>query len=148
MELLSTPNPEPAVPITSSGFPGAGVPAPVGIMPVSEPLPSTLISPSVGIAPTPILSSPTPVAPVPATVGAPAPAPGAIPSMVAFEKNGLRITFDFLKKPGDPTVTLIQAVSLNGTPIQLTDYSFQVAVPKVRSCALARSLGRCLAASR
>ncbi|KAL8532638.1 hypothetical protein ACS0TY_009011 [Phlomoides rotata] len=52
------------------------------------------------------------------------------PSIVAFESNSLKITFNFSKEPGSPQTTLIEAQFLNKSPNIYSNFIFQAAVPK------------------
>lgn len=54
----------------------------------------------------------------------------AIPSLVAFEKNGLKVEFTFDRQEGQP-VTNITLTATNSNPTPLNDFVFQAAVPKV-----------------
>lgn len=63
--------------------------------------------------------------------GAPAAGP-SFPSIVAFEKDGLRINFDFSKPAANSQQTTIKATYTNSGPAPFTDFVFQAAVPKVR----------------
>ncbi|XAR65048.1 hypothetical protein NMG60_11009004 [Bertholletia excelsa] len=51
-------------------------------------------------------------------------------SIVAFESNSLKITFNFSKPQGNPETTLIEAVFTNKLPNVGTAFVFQAAVPK------------------
>lgn len=65
-------------------------------------------------------------------LGAPTPAPaaGGIPSITAFEKNGLKLVFSFERSPSSPVVTAITLSATNSTALPMTDFLFQAAVPK------------------
>lgn len=52
-------------------------------------------------------------------------------SIVAYEKNGLRITFTLEHVDLPSTISIIMA-AFNETPLPLSEFLFQVAVPKVR----------------
>ncbi|KAL8550468.1 hypothetical protein ACS0TY_009050 [Phlomoides rotata] len=52
------------------------------------------------------------------------------PSIVAFESNSLKITFNFSKEPGSPQTTLIEAQFLNKSLNIYSNFIFQAAVPK------------------
>ena len=76
-------------------------------------------------------AAPQPGAPVAADFGdmfgapAPAAAAPAFPSVTAWEKDGLRIAFDFGKPPGQPAVTDITATyTTSGAAV--SDFSLQV----------------------
>jgi len=57
--------------------------------------------------------------------------PSSTKSMIALNKDGLRIEFtNFSKVPGDPTTIVIETKATNSTPFVMTDYLFQAAVPK------------------
>ena len=62
--------------------------------------------------------------------GSPAPvAAPAFPSVTAWEKDGIRIVFDFSKAPGQPAVTDITATYItSGAPV--SDFALQVGAPK------------------
>ena len=55
-----------------------------------------------------------------------------IPSITAFEKNGLLVKFSFERDPLDSTVYHITLTATNSTPLPFTDFLFQAAVPKVK----------------
>lgn len=58
--------------------------------------------------------------------------PSSTKSMIALNKDGLKIEFtNFSKVPGDPTTIVIETKATNSTPFVMTDYLFQAAVPKV-----------------
>ena len=62
---------------------------------------------------------------------APAPAAGGgWPPIVAYDNHGLKITFTFEKSPANPQLTTITATCTNGTPVGITNFSLQAAVPK------------------
>lgn len=96
----------------------------------------------------PISAAPAPAAPATTSTtdllgdllgGAPAaPAPAAaqpqvgavgIPSMVAWDKNGLNVKFDFAKNPAMPNVLQITLTATNSTPSPMQNFLFQIAVP-------------------
>ncbi|XP_070574228.1 AP-1 complex subunit gamma-1-like isoform X2 [Ptychodera flava] len=52
-----------------------------------------------------------------------------IPSLVAFEKAGLKIDFNF-EKDSNPAVTNIMLTATNSTMFPMTEFVFQAAVPK------------------
>lgn len=55
-----------------------------------------------------------------------------IPSITAFENNGLKINFAFEKVPGNPSnVVSIMVTATNSLAFPMTDFVFQAAVPKV-----------------
>ncbi|KAI5679173.1 hypothetical protein M9H77_10123 [Catharanthus roseus] len=54
----------------------------------------------------------------------------AYPSITAFESSSLRVTFNFSKQPGNPQITLIDALFENKTSNSCTNFIFQAAVPK------------------
>lgn len=56
-------------------------------------------------------------------------APG-IPSITAFEKNGLKIIFEFSKQTDSPQTLMVNLVATNQNLIPITDFLFQAAVPK------------------
>lgn len=60
----------------------------------------------------------------------------AYPSITAFESSSLRVTFNFSKQPGNPQITLIDALFENKTSNSCTNFIFQAAVPKVVSCVM------------
>lgn len=62
---------------------------------------------------------------------------GDIPNMMAFDKNGLKVVFSF-QRSMDPTTPAMVSVTLyatNSTPLPITEFVFQCAVPKVCVCA-------------
>jgi len=61
-----------------------------------------------------------------ATPSAPA---GGIPSITAWEKNGLLVRFDFSKNPSMPNVLQILLTATNSTPAPMQNFLFQLAVP-------------------
>ena len=54
--------------------------------------------------------------------------------MTAFEKNGLKVDFDFERSPSNPAVTAIALSATNSSSFPMTDFIFQAAVPKVCVC--------------
>ena len=54
----------------------------------------------------------------------------AYPSIVAYESNNLKVTFNFSKQQGNPQ-TVIEAHFSNKSPNVYTEFIFQAAVPKV-----------------
>ncbi|XP_069491572.1 AP-1 complex subunit gamma-1 isoform X2 [Ambystoma mexicanum] len=54
----------------------------------------------------------------------------AIPSMTAYNKNGLKIEFSFERSNTNPSVTVITIHAFNSTDVEMTDFVFQAAVPK------------------
>lgn len=55
----------------------------------------------------------------------------AIPSIVAFEKNGLKIVFHFERDPVTSSTVKITLNAVNSCSTAMTDFLFQAAVPKV-----------------
>jgi len=54
-----------------------------------------------------------------------------IPSITAYEQNGLKIQFSFEKQAGNPNnVVMVTATSSNSSGSPMSDYLFQAAVPK------------------
>ncbi|UYV64733.1 AP1G1, partial [Cordylochernes scorpioides] len=53
-----------------------------------------------------------------------------VPQMTAFEKNGLKLEFGFEKDDLDPSFTVINLAASNTTPVPMTEFLFQAAVPK------------------
>lgn len=54
-----------------------------------------------------------------------------IPSITAFQSNGLKIDFAFEKSPGNPSnVVSIMVTATNSLAFPMTDFVFQAAVPK------------------
>ncbi len=51
--------------------------------------------------------------------------------MIAYNKNGIQLKFDFIKQPGVPNVTVINATFINSTPVPLINFVLQAAVPPV-----------------
>lgn len=66
--------------------------------------------------------------------GAPQPAPqvgaGGFPPLTIYEKNGIRLVFNFEKSPNAPHVVAMQLVATNANPVPVSNFVFQVAVPK------------------
>ena len=59
----------------------------------------------------------------------------SFPPLTAFEGNGLKVVFHFAKDPASsPQCTVITADITNESPLPMTDFVFQAAVPKVRWC--------------
>lgn len=54
-----------------------------------------------------------------------------IPSITAYSKNGLKIEFTFERSNTNPSVTVITIQASNSTELDMTDFVFQAAVPKV-----------------
>eukprot|EP00271_Cylindrocystis_brebissonii_P016401 TRINITY_DN3990_c1_g1_i1.p1 TRINITY_DN3990_c1_g1~~TRINITY_DN3990_c1_g1_i1.p1 ORF type:complete len:916 (+),score=200.04 TRINITY_DN3990_c1_g1_i1:218-2965(+) len=80
-----------------------------------------------------------------ASQAAPPPPPQpAFPGIVALEKNGLKVCFDFVKPPGNPQATTVRATYSNSSPSQLTDFLFQAAVPKFMQLQLEPASGSVL----
>mmetsp|Transcript_5047 Transcript_5047/g.14511 ORF Transcript_5047/g.14511 Transcript_5047/m.14511 type:complete len:886 (-) Transcript_5047:647-3304(-) len=80
--------------------------------------------------------------------GPPAPAPApepAVPSITAWEKDGLQVAFDFSKPAGSPGVTDIDATYTNSGTETVSDFALQAAVPKFMSLRLAPASGAELA---
>lgn len=79
---------------------------------------------------------------------APAPAPPAATTEVAattvYESNGLTITFAFKRNPATPSITLVLAQFTNSTPHPMTNWGFQVAVPKHIALVMKPSTGSTL----
>lgn len=57
--------------------------------------------------------------------------PAGIPSITAYNKNGLKIDFTFERSNTNPSVTVITIQASNSTELDMTDFVFQAAVPKV-----------------
>lgn len=51
--------------------------------------------------------------------------------MVAYDKNGLKITFTLETFPSIPNTTAINVEARNNTALPMTEFLFQAAVPKV-----------------
>ena len=56
----------------------------------------------------------------------------AFPAIVAVERGGLKVVFEFAKPPGNPQSCSVTAVFSNSGATPFTDLVFQAAVPKVR----------------
>uniref|UniRef100_A0A8C3V2G7 AP-1 complex subunit gamma n=1 Tax=Catharus ustulatus TaxID=91951 RepID=A0A8C3V2G7_CATUS len=56
--------------------------------------------------------------------------PTGIPSITAYNKNGLKIDFTFERSNTNPSVTVITIQASNSTELDMTDFVFQAAVPK------------------
>ena len=65
-----------------------------------------------------------------------------VPPMVAFEKNGLKVTF-FPKKEADGSVTVLARFANNLT-VPMTNFVFEAAVPKYVSLAIQPATGQVL----
>ena len=59
----------------------------------------------------------------------------AIPGMNAYEKNGLKIDFEFERSPVDGVLS-INLTASNANPAPMSDFVFQAAVPKVSRSAI------------
>lgn len=55
----------------------------------------------------------------------------AIPDIVAFDKNSLKIIFHFERDPNTPSTIKITLNAVNSWSSPMTDFLFQAAVPKV-----------------
>lgn len=55
-----------------------------------------------------------------------------IPPITAYEKNGLRLEFNFEKATDNPSLIVITLIASNSNPLPIEDFLFQAAVPKVR----------------
>ncbi|XP_065844419.1 AP-1 complex subunit gamma-1-like [Oscarella lobularis] len=63
--------------------------------------------------------------------GVPQPSAAGFPPVTAFEKNGLKIVFSFEKVANNPSnIINVNTEATNALPITMTDFVFQVAVPK------------------
>ena len=51
--------------------------------------------------------------------------------MTAFDKNGIRIIFNFERNPLDQSQVTISLTATNQTPDVIEEFVFQAAVPKV-----------------
>ncbi|XP_044488303.1 AP-1 complex subunit gamma-2-like [Mangifera indica] len=71
----------------------------------------------------------------------------AYPSIVAFESNTIKLTFNFSKPPGNPQTAMILATFTNLSPDIFTDFIFQAAVPKFLQLHLDPASGNTLPAS-
>jgi AP-1 complex subunit gamma-1 len=94
-----------------------------------SPSPLDLISElSIGTGPSiqPTPSNPTsPLSPI-----LPTPLNGPLPPFVAFQKNGLTITFNVIKQASTPNVTAVTAAFSNSNSDSLNNFDFKIAVPK------------------
>ena len=82
------------------------------------------------------------VSPFPPFVSFPSASP-SFPPLTAFEGNGLKVVFHFAKDPASsPQCTVITADITNESPLPMTDFVFQAAVPKVRWCGGAQAWGK------
>lgn len=66
----------------------------------------------------------------PSIGGLPAQTTPAYPTIMAFSKGGVSVTFSFSKPPGNLATTDIQAMYQNSNPVPVTDFNLQAAVPK------------------
>lgn len=57
-----------------------------------------------------------------------------LPSITAYEKNGLKIVFSLERLPENPNTTVIRMSAMNETLDPITEFLFQAAVPKVSQC--------------
>jgi AP-1 complex subunit gamma-1 len=81
------------------------------------------------------VAAPTP-APAPSAAGLLAPAnaphpglPGSSQPFVAYDKDGIRILYKFVKNPEMPQFTLVNANITNTGGVPLSNFSMQLAVP-------------------
>lgn len=76
-------------------------------------------------------TSSTPVAPVnQSTQSVQSILSGTIPPFIAFQKNGLTITFNVLKQPSNPNITTVNVSFSNSQFSPMTNFEFKAAVPK------------------
>lgn len=54
-----------------------------------------------------------------------------LPSITAYEKNGLKIVFSLERLPENPNMTVITMSAMNETLNTMSEFLFQAAVPKV-----------------
>lgn len=54
-----------------------------------------------------------------------------IPPITAYDKNGLRLEFQFEKAADNPSLIVITLIASNSNPLPIEDFLFQAAVPKV-----------------
>lgn len=64
-----------------------------------------------------------------------------IPSITAYNKNGLKIDFTFERSNTNPSVTVITIQASNSTELDMTDFVFQAAVPKVEPLRVTTGIG-------
>jgi len=60
----------------------------------------------------------------------------AIPSITAFDKGGLKVTFNFEKDSSYANTIRVTLTALNSASQQMNDFLFQAAVPKVYQAVL------------
>ncbi|GLH15586.1 AP-2 complex subunit alpha [Gryllus bimaculatus] len=58
------------------------------------------------------------------------PVVNSIPSIIAYDKNGLKITFSMERLPDHPGTTIITMTAVNESTTPMTEFLFQAAVPK------------------
>lgn len=58
---------------------------------------------------------------------------GSFPPLTIYDKNGVRMVFNFNKNANAPDVAAMQLVATNSSAAHIGQFVFQVAVPKVRS---------------
>ncbi|XP_049816900.1 AP-1 complex subunit gamma-1 isoform X3 [Schistocerca nitens] len=58
------------------------------------------------------------------------PVVSSLPSIIAYEKNGLKITFSLERLPDNPSTIVVTMIALNETMNTMADFLFQAAVPK------------------
>jgi len=56
-----------------------------------------------------------------------------IGSIVAYDKNGLRIIFACERSPDSPLTTCVTMTAHNNSAATMSDFLFQAAVPKVNA---------------
>jgi AP-1 complex subunit gamma-1 len=71
-----------------------------------------------------------PLMTTPTSMGTPTMTRNEIPSIIAHEKNNLKIQFDFQKNSLNPTSLRINLTASNSSNNLITDFVFQAAVPK------------------
>lgn len=127
LDLLSSPAPAATTGLPALGM-NAGAPSP---SPSSGSLLDILGS---TLAPaSPLLGVPASASPT----QQPTVASLSIPPVIVYSKNGINIKFDFVKNPASPNMTLINALISNSTPVQLSNFSMQAAVPPYMQIQLA-----------
>ena len=55
----------------------------------------------------------------------------SIPSLVAYDQNGLKLTYEFERNDSDPKILIIRMKAQNSYDKPMSDFLFQAAVPKV-----------------
>ncbi|XP_072006771.1 AP-1 complex subunit gamma-like 2 [Engystomops pustulosus] len=75
------------------------------------------------------------------------PNPGALPSHVAYNNNGLLVEFSFTRPPSSPALLVVNSCATNSSSSDISDFQLQAAVPKNVQIQLQAPSGSSLPAS-